>query len=177
MAQASARRRVVAKEQVQQTDAPHGWMVMQPLDLLAFHAETRALPDRGFTAYDAGEQPSDDDDDAAWVRVYGTSREAANLQTSLVAVMLTGEGSAFQDTLVKLEKRADKANMPFSADDGVAHVGVNARDFAVEDRDTPEKVVAISISAEDAMADFIRGAREAGLLKGVVINVPDFSQR
>lgn len=176
----SARRRVVAREAATQADkqdaAPNGWMVMDALDLLVFHDQTKKLPNRGLTTYDAGEQPNDDDDSAPWVRVYGTERDGVNLKTSLVAVMLTGEGDAFQDTLLKLEKRAEKAGLPFSPDDGVAHVGTNARDYAVEDRNTPEKVIEITAQAEDAMASFIRGAREAGLLKGVTINVPDLSQ-
>lgn len=173
MAQA-ARRRIVAKERLPQ-EAPNGWMTMGAHELLAFHAQTMALKDRGFSTYDAGEAWSDDLQRD--VPVFGTYRTAANLQTSLVAVMLTGTGKLFADTSLRLQRRADKMGMPFEADTGVAHVGVEARDFDAADRDTAAKVLTLSIEAEDAMAAFIRSARDGGLLAGVTINVPDLSQR
>lgn len=168
----AARRRIVAKEAPPQHDAAErGWMVMGAHDLLAFHDATKRLPNRGWTTYEAGERWSEDL--GRDVNVMGVERDVEQFRVSLVTVMLIGDN----DALAKLERRADKANILFELDDGIANVGPGPDTYDASDRDTDEKAIQIAIDSEDAMAYFIRGARDANLLKGVTINVPDLTQR
>lgn len=153
-----------------------GWTTMTPDDLLAFHAATKGMKDRGLEAYDNGTREGSRGQE---VRVYGVTRSGANMQVTLVAAKLVGNGPDFDANIAKLERRAVKARMPFdgAGNDGVALVGVEAEDFVPGDRNAPRKVINLVTRAEDAMASFISGAREAGLLKGVTIHVREAQEQ